>query len=206
VAGVVGKVTAFITRESEHGCDLALFEHPYAGIQIPAGTVEEGETPAEAAIREAQEETGLKHLSLRRYLGYWDEGVGREERIIAKATKVYARPDDTSFDWAYLRIGIRVTVRRTAEGFSQVTYTEPDRVPDPQYVTMEITGWVPDEVLSEGKRRHFYHLQFEGESEERWTTQSDNHCFAVFWAPLHALPEIIAPQDEWMQVLYQDLS
>jgi hypothetical protein len=27
-----------------------LFEHPTAGIQIPAGTVEEGETPDEAVL------------------------------------------------------------------------------------------------------------------------------------------------------------
>jgi 8-oxo-dGTP pyrophosphatase MutT (NUDIX family) len=65
VAGVVGKATSFITRESEHGCDWALFEHLYAGIQIPAGTVQEEETPAEAAMREAQQETGLKHSSVR---------------------------------------------------------------------------------------------------------------------------------------------
>ena len=192
MAGMVGKVTAFVTRESEQGCELALFEHPYAGIQIPAGTVEEGETPAQAVMREAQEETGLEHLSIRRYLDRREYILGPGKRIIAKATKVYARPDDAIFDWARLRIGFGVTLRRTAHGSSQVTYTEMDRWPDPRYVTMEITGWVPDEVLSEGIRRDFFHLRFAGQSAERWTTQDERHRFTVFWAPLHALPHIVA--------------
>jgi 8-oxo-dGTP pyrophosphatase MutT (NUDIX family) len=203
VPGVVEKVTAFITRESEHGCDLLLFEHPYAGIQIPAGTVEEGETPEEAVIREAHEETGLAPLSVQRYLGCRDETVGPEERIIAKPSTVYARPDETSFDWAHLPRGAVVTVKRSAAGFSQVTYVEVDRWPNPQYATMEITGWVPEEVLSESKRRHFFHLQFEGESEERWITYSDSHFFTLFWASVRALPEIIPPQAGWLQVLYE---
>ena len=33
------KVTAFVIRTANHRAELLLFEHPYAGIQIPAGTV-----------------------------------------------------------------------------------------------------------------------------------------------------------------------
>jgi 8-oxo-dGTP pyrophosphatase MutT (NUDIX family) len=201
---MVGKVTAFVTRESERGRELALLEHPYAGIQIPAGTVEVGETPAQAVMREAQEETGLKHLSIRRYLGRRDYGLGSGKRIISQTTKVYARPDDSGSDWARLRIGFWVTLNRTAHGFSQVTYTEMDRWPDPRYATMEITGWVPDEVLSEGARRDFFHLQFAGQSAERWTTQDERHRFKVFWAPLHDLPQIVDTQLEWLQMLAED--
>jgi len=142
--GLVGKVTAFVTRESDRGRELVLLEHPNAGIQIPAGTVEPGETPAQAVMREAREETGLDHLSIRRYLGRREYIRGPEWRVIARTTKVYARPDDATWDFARLRIGFWVTLERTAHGFSQVTYKEMDRWPDPQYRTMEITGWVPD--------------------------------------------------------------
>ena len=44
-SGVVEKVTAFIIRERAGERQLLLFEHPNAGVQIPAGTVEEGESP-----------------------------------------------------------------------------------------------------------------------------------------------------------------
>ena len=62
------KVVAYITD----GDKLLVFSHPHhteAGIQVPAGTVEEGESLDEAVLREAREETGLDNLELRSYLG-----------------------------------------------------------------------------------------------------------------------------------------
>ncbi len=37
------KVTAFVTRMSPRGMEVLLFQHPSAGIQVPAGTVEADE-------------------------------------------------------------------------------------------------------------------------------------------------------------------
>lgn len=39
------------------------------GLQVPAGTIEAGEEPADAALREAREETGLDGLVLTAALG-----------------------------------------------------------------------------------------------------------------------------------------
>lgn len=198
---VIEKVTAFITRESKDGHDLLLFKHPNAGFQIPAGTVEDDETPDQAVIREATEETKLTALSIRQYLGCTEEKLPEGQRIIVEPTKVYARPDLTSFDWAYLRKGVPVKVTRRLDGFSQVTHEEFDRVPNPRYVTMCITGWVPDGVLTDMKKRHFFLLEFDGHSEESWAVQTDGHFFTLFWASLRALPKIIQPQDEWLAFL-----
>ena len=197
----IEKVTAFVTRTTEAGLELLLLEHPYAGIQIPAGTVEE-ETPEEAVLREVAEETGIEQATVRRYLGRQEERLPEGQRVIAVRTKVYARPDATNFDWAYLRTGIQVAVNRQEGRFTQVTYEEPDRVPDPQFITMSITGWVPDEVLADTRVRHFFHLEYDGPTKERWTAFSDNHTFTLFWAPLSDLPEIIAPQDRWLAYLH----
>lgn len=201
---IIEKVTAFVTRRTEQGTDLLLFEHPYAGIHIPAGTVEAGETPRQAVLREAAEETGLARLSVHCYGGSVEDQLPDGQRIVLAPTKVFARPDLESFDWAYLRPGIEVAVDRQAAGFAQVTYEEPDRVPDPQYVTMRITGWVPDGVLTDTRRRHFFHLEFTGTSPARWTVRSDNHLFTLFWAPLADLPPIIPPQDAWLAVLARE--
>jgi len=62
------KVVAYITR----GDKLLVFSHPRhpeAGIQAPAGTIEKDESPDEAVIREAREETGLRQLEMRSFLG-----------------------------------------------------------------------------------------------------------------------------------------
>lgn len=62
------KVAAYITRDDQ----LLVFHEPHApeaGVQVPGGTMEAGEDPREAVLREAREETGLDGLELVAYLG-----------------------------------------------------------------------------------------------------------------------------------------
>ena len=201
---LIEKVTAFITRSTSHGPDLLLFGHPHAGIQIPAGTVEAGEAPDQAVVREAREESGLTALTLREYLGCTEDHFTGKHRLIREQTKVYARPDATSFDWAQFRTGIPVTLTGQHAGdFSQVRYEEWDRWPDPQYITYAITGWVSDAMLCDTIKRYFYHLEFQGQTEERWSMNTDKHHFNLFWAPLSHLPAIISPQDGWLVFLFK---
>jgi len=197
----IHKVAVFITRHND--TELLVFEHPYAGIQIPAGTVEEGETPTQAAVREAAEETGLRDFTTRAYLGLHTTYLPDDQRMIARATKAYARPDTTSFDWVELRRGIQVSAHRRTQGFTQITYQEMDDTLHPQYVTFHITAWAPDNALADTIQRHFFHLAFRGESPARWNVQTDHHTFVLFWAPRDALPPLIAPQDTLLTFLNQ---
>ena len=78
----IRKAVAYIVRDSQ----LLVFRHrdvdvTVAGIQVPAGTIQEGENPADAALREAAEETGLAALAVVRPLGTDDYDVrpGRHE-------------------------------------------------------------------------------------------------------------------------------
>ena len=73
------RAVAYIT----HGDRLLVFrhtKHPEAGIQVPGGTIEEGETPQEGALREAHEETGLEGLQLQAYLGQYELDLARYGR------------------------------------------------------------------------------------------------------------------------------
>lgn len=75
------KVVAYITWRNA----LLVFSHPdfpEAGIQAPAGTIEPGELPEAAVLREAYEETGLGGLRLVAPLGkhhYDMSSFGRDE-------------------------------------------------------------------------------------------------------------------------------
>ena len=53
------KVTAFVIRKLASGEELLILQHPTAGFQLPAGTVNPGENPRVAVLREVAEETGL---------------------------------------------------------------------------------------------------------------------------------------------------
>ncbi len=65
---MIQKVFAYITWQEK----LLVFNHPYsprAGVQVPAGTVDERENLETAVLREAYEETGLSNLVINQYLG-----------------------------------------------------------------------------------------------------------------------------------------
>jgi len=81
--GLRERVVCYVTR----GGDLLVFDHDPeegAGVQVPAGGVEPGEHPADAARREVTEETGLTDLSGPRYLGSRAWVVGAREQNLAQ--------------------------------------------------------------------------------------------------------------------------
>ena len=195
---VLEKVTTFITRKTSAGPELLLFEHPTSGIQIPAGTVEPGERPERAALREAAEETALGELILLADLGSRDEPPPPGHLLVIAPTPVYSLPNPSSFDWARFRSGILVRFLRREGKFCQVSYEETDRWPDPQYTTYQITGWVPTRMLTPKCVRYFFHMACAVETHEHWTVKADNHIFKLFWAPVANLPAIVPPQDAWL--------
>ncbi len=59
---MVEKAYGFVLREGAEGRELLVFEHagmPEAGLQVPGGTIDAGETPLQAVAREVLEESGL---------------------------------------------------------------------------------------------------------------------------------------------------
>jgi 8-oxo-dGTP pyrophosphatase MutT (NUDIX family) len=83
---VVHKAVACVLRESPGGPELLIFTHPQGTVQIPKGTVDPGESPREAVVRELEEESGLVAVSvvepaheLARHVPRGPQGVGADE-------------------------------------------------------------------------------------------------------------------------------
>lgn len=71
---LIEKVGIFVVRTRKGSVELLVFKHrnyPELGIQFPAGTVENHESPATAATRELFEETGLQFLIKPHLIGTW---------------------------------------------------------------------------------------------------------------------------------------
>ncbi len=71
-ARVIEKAVAAVVRRAEGRRELLVFRHPLAGVQIPKGTMEPGETIAEAALRELEEESGLALACTPDHIGTWE--------------------------------------------------------------------------------------------------------------------------------------
>ena len=206
----VHKVTAFITRTGRQGQpQLLLFQHPQAGVQLPAGTVEEGEDWQTAARREAAEETGLTQLMIQGYLGQIENELEPYEMILNRDSHILSQPDEQSIPFQPLftrgntfKVGVRAA---TSSGrFRQITYLEYDQLPNSQAITLYIVGWLPEDSLSRHKTRHYVHLLCHEDTPDRWSLPGDNnHIFSPFWANLQPRPTIVSPQNRWLDDVYE---
>ena len=204
---VIQKVTAFIVRERNGSKELLVFKHATAGIQIPAGTVEAGEDLETAVKREAYEETGLKLVEIEKYLGCIENELENNQRIIAATTQVYIEPNLNAMPYQEkLTKGMTVDYHSTQEDFTLMSYIEYDRHPNPTCIRYNITGWVPNENLSAQKKRHFFHSSTQEETEDAWELKSDRgHIFKPYWTSLSPKPDIIPPQNKWLDFVYEKI-
>jgi 8-oxo-dGTP pyrophosphatase MutT (NUDIX family) len=98
----IRKVIAYVTRRRNGVTELLVFEHrniPRAGVQVPAGTVEDGEDIAAAVVRELAEESGLSGLPMTGPIDVyvWEHSIthNRHHRHVFHFTA----PDDLPDHW-----------------------------------------------------------------------------------------------------------
>ena len=200
----LGKVVCYITRTSEGQEHLLLLRHPYAGNQIPAGTVETGESFEAGALREAREETGLAALSVVGELKVDREELPPGAALIQVSSTVYSRPDFGSFDWVTIPRGVRVDTGESKEGFVRIRYCEPEALGSHR-VSYEIAGWMEKGALTTTVERRHYRLRSTGGDEGEWEVFSDHHRFVLMWHPLSDEPRLEEPFRQWFESVRKDL-
>ena len=65
------KACAIVLRGRD---ELLVFDHPRGGVEFVKGNIEPQETPQQAALRELEEESGIRRVRIEHDLGFWGSG------------------------------------------------------------------------------------------------------------------------------------
>ncbi|NTW43409.1 MAG: NUDIX hydrolase [Anaerolineaceae bacterium] len=200
---MIEKVTAFIIRPGKSGSDILIFEHPRAGVQLPAGTVELGESPEDALIREVLEETGLRQIEIIKKIAVDHQFTDPDLAILTQTMRCFSRAAQTAQRTGPLFTrGMWVKIFERKVGFTHINYEETDLNQKPPKLLEKVDGWLPSEFLTHELTRHFYLLHVLEETTESWQIRSDRgNIFRLHWVPLNPKPVLIEAQDSWLDYL-----
>lgn len=203
----IQKVTAFVTRYVEEKAELLLLEHPTAGIQLPAGTVELGEPLEAAVLREVAEETGLENVRIVGELGQINIELPDNERIITRVTKLFDAPasDASSAGGFGLTRGSPVRVVKFIGSFAEIICDPLDLSQTPPVRVNGIHGYVRQSLLAGTAERHLFHLELTQVVTEQFTAFTDGVPFRSFWTPLTPKPALHPYQQDWLDQIYPKL-
>lgn len=113
-----------VYRRASSTLDFLLIRDPYDNWGLPKGHIEGGETPAEAALREVEEETGLRELSMVTQLPTIDWFFRDRGKLVHKFCHFFLVESVTGEPAPQLAEGITQCVWRSAyEAIDTVSYS-----------------------------------------------------------------------------------
>lgn len=207
---IIRKVTAFITRETPDSRQLLVFQHPNAGVQLPAGTVDEGESSDVAVIREACEETGLCDLTLIGLLGELPRQTGANQFRLTRSVNLRSAPQtDAPLTGHRLSYGWLVDFVRRDEttGAVQIRYPEMKYLGGERWeVEFELVGWTEPDALTDQESRLAYHLSSTTPTADTWEHIGDHdHTFRCYWVDVHDDSPLIPLHAGWFEIVKDQL-
>jgi len=213
----IAKVTAFVTRRRDDISELLVFQHPTAGIQLPAGTIDDGETPLQAVVREVFEETGLTSLGSVTSLGLMSAMGGPSDRMVIDDTPFYAEPRVDS-DSIPITIGMGIEVPTLRRGYwCELVKDDGDwccvayhygTIVDGLETSIRKLGWVPSQFLAADVTREMFHVPVKSDTPDHWTHSCEGdglHGYEVFWTPLDSPAELVESNRRWLEFVREAL-
>ena len=188
------KVVAFVVSRNTPG-RLLVFDHPLAGTQLPAGTVEPGESASDAVVREVFEETGVR-VSDGALLGVDETKLPDSHAALLESANTAP---------ATLRRGLSVEIlgTRTREGDIAIRYREFDHNTAPPTLLETHRGVVPATALTRRICRSFFAFSASA-TDENWVREADGHAFEVGWEQVDGL-ELHDAQMGWLEAHREQL-
>jgi 8-oxo-dGTP pyrophosphatase MutT (NUDIX family) len=201
------KVTCFVTRGDGDAAELCVFWHELSGVQVPAGTVEDGETFEEGARREAREETALEGLQLAACLGSRMSELNETWSVLRREVALRVHPDASTpvTQWTLAR-NLNISVVDRQDGFARVVFAERDLEDERGLVLARFEGWVAEADLFARQERRFYHFRAPAGSPDSWQTiENGAYELHLYWVPLRPKPGLLRACQEWLDEFYDAL-
>jgi len=198
------KVAAFVTTGAGSTPRLLTIDHPDAGWQLPAGTVEEGEEPDTAVIRELHEEADLTDLVMVQKLATFNQLTGQQRVMCQTAQFRLAREPDAPLLAHTCRRGWYVRELARQAGMVEVCYEEREHHENlPGEVVLSWIGWVADTAVTATLTRHLYHFRPTIKLPDEWFADPGDHGHSpwrLFWQPL-ATAQLVQGQQVWLDMV-----
>lgn len=105
---VKDKALAYVIRSTPAGPRVLVFDHegePGAGTQVPAGTVDAGETAEEACRRELQEEAGIAAPGPARFVGVFEYFSPKHGQLHRRHVFLFGAPSGVADVWTHVVSG-----------------------------------------------------------------------------------------------------
>jgi 8-oxo-dGTP pyrophosphatase MutT (NUDIX family) len=201
------KVACFATRAGREAVELLTIRHPTAGTQVPAGTVENGETPQQAAAREFFEETKRVAVSVRKLSTLITELESPMGVLVStpmhRDSQVQTGPPGGTF----LRKGLPITILDRKAGELLVRYEERDYNVAPPSIISSVAGWVPVSAVSTTIVRYLCQVSVApSEDASRWKVIADNQTWSLEWTPIDDGLHLFGEQQTWLKAVMDEIS
>lgn len=201
------KVAAFVTKGHGPEQALLLIEHPIAGLQLPAGTVECNEDVLAAMYRELEEEAGLTAVELLAQLACFNQ-LQNDERVLCQSTLLHEKPNGATLPHQ-LRRGWYVREEARQADWVAVCYEEwRYEAGQRQQRLFAWRGWVPATAVAAHLNRHLYHFQPTVPlADEWWVDEAHDQPYGrwrLFWQPL-ATAVLVDGQQQWLELVRDQL-
>ena len=197
---VVERVVALITRDQSEVAQLLVFKHPEGDVQLPAGTVELGESIEEAVIREVYEETGIDHAKIITKLISFTKTLPENNKIITRMSKIFSEPAfDSSSEGYGLTRGTPVEILAEIGPFVEIVTDPLDFSHRPAERAYRIRGYVRKSLLASKMSCHLFHLKAGEVTLDSWTIFSDGLNFQLAWVPIGSKTGLNPRHSQWLE-------